>query len=1389
MAVNLLQAQAINTGLMFSGDSGTSLVSGMVASEVPLLPDNVNKGLSMYTQIMGCWEGFTPGIWSNYQSDTSRNQGSWWQPHGYDDSWAARPRGAFFIRSVVFNDELTRYGYVSSLVGGYLNRIYSFDQASNGAVSYETPYGNGAPTSWPIANTDQAKVQFRDAASLPSDGSSRISLTGSAWNRSAYLHPCYYCAHIVTGGAVSSGAVSFFLEQRPSWRMTQGLATSTHSLEAYDPGQWFPQVTDAHMKILQANAYLQGYPSSPAAVTVPLGGVAKTPDDPAVLAVAQTPVIPEARQRQTATFMINEEYYGQVFGSLIMVYSNKMSARPIWLYDFAQDVWAASTAKRIAGVAVNGLDLWVLSEAGDLAQVDFSVSGGQVVAKASAPVVTGEERYGAMVRQGSKLWALVGTHTRRLNAPTATGTLGVVSFDLAAGTWGARSNSPLQARHNTRSLYELIALADGRLAALTECVGSLAPAVTDLLHLGMANSYAIQVDLIGKTTVTRISGADVMCAVSRTKVKLGILPTALHVRAVIKWLPIGSPAGTPFSGSAQVLFGGSELGTTTNSEQWDTAPTLLSDWVTLPWDPMAYDYYVYIYAESGTGGAVWWNTETNNTPRGWAGSNILAASVVTGDARDSATAPGGLAPLVAGAMWGLIADPEEVGSPMVYNVGAPTYQAGWQVLVFNPTGSTWNTSQVTIPTFIYGNLGGNSRFEILPNTGAFMEVAPNKLLVQANWRNTKLFVVDVGGTLDATAIKDVSYGSASTICSSGMNPTVGWLTFIKNLTDSSVLCWPAAPANPYFSTYGIAPSLASPGFAWDGSEKMQLLASNTYGSSVTTAIAKDGFYPADIGAQAVSYGYYTEWAFPVSYADNQLTVSVLGGEVDATGISGARKGHGVYYLPRYWKWTGTAWSVAKNWADAAASPYTVSATPDTAINGPHGLVLHFGPAAGTTFLAGEFHTINVTYGQVKFARRSRWSFTMFAGRTFRDTATKNIADLNTLGYRRILIGVEAPLTVSGPAGISTPMTPYGDNHTVTWPVASGGVANDAPAVVTYDLTQVTTNLPISVAGAVVTASPGMSTWTPTEGSIRVDYGAGHAPVVVAYELGRFGFDDTLAMAGWSLQGSNDDTTTPTNWTTLDTVTSYTWPTGINYRVTHALRQIPGNTTGYRHYRIVLQTGGYGYLRVASFSLYDQPFGVANFADLMLGPEDNQNGMTGVPLVYGLKFEVNHTASPDTAGFTEIIPKFRAHNGLFYCFDRQTDVKQLRITTQLGGWWNDTTRQLPPVQLWDYASQAVMDSLRLGSSAAADNTSARGAFDSQCLGVGCDATTITVDGGSPALWSPMFTSKTQAALGWFLNPEPPTAGKYKIHPFYGFLRLPTGTSGTSVNISYSWGRRA
>lgn len=171
---------------------------------------------------------------------------------------------------------------------------------------------------------------------------------------------------------------------------------------------------------------------------------------------------------------------------------------------------------------------------------------------------------------------------------------------------------------------------------------------------------------------------------------------------------------------------------------WDAA-NITSDWITVDWDPTTYDYYVYAYLPDGTYNASTYYTPFDNDLGTFRGPDGVTCSWATGDQQAAAVSPttsvNGL-----GTLWSVESATTDnlVGT---YNAGTTTNAAAWQVLVFNPTGSVWNTNKVTTATFHTGSRTGFTTFEALFNTAFFAEVAPNKLLVQANWRNTKTFVV------------------------------------------------------------------------------------------------------------------------------------------------------------------------------------------------------------------------------------------------------------------------------------------------------------------------------------------------------------------------------------------------------------------------------------------------------------------------------------------------------------------------------------------------------------------------------------------------------------------------------------------------------------------------
>ena len=1240
MALNPFQVNDLNASLIINNNPSGSFTIGQRATELPLVPDNLNRQLAYFTLPMGQVDPYNQGTYSQSTSEGSNRYGTWMIPGGgdYYDSSSTRCAGGFYERMGRYVNELSNYCYLGTMLGGRFNYNYSFDQVNGGAVDYEPAYGHGV-ASWPMPNS--YATQFRDALNLPSDGASALTYTPT-WTRTNRLHPCFYLAHITQGGTIASGNIQFFLEQRPTANMASSALTSSPlQANAYELFELFPNRTT---NVRALCTYLgRVSPGGPSWINTPNEDGTRTgwSDCWDANAVADFPPYRLAGEDQrimkSAHFVINEEYYGIVSGTAMMIFSNKGNAIPLQFWDMAL-TWTTATAPRIGGVAVDPatMNVWLIAESGELAVLDFSVLGGQMLLKAAAPALSGGEAYGAMKFLNGVLWAVTGAFaTLPTKTVTSGSTLGLTTYTLASSTWGTRTNSPIAARHNARSLDDLILTREGFLVIVAEVVTTLS-------------------------------------------------------------------------------------GNTTN-----------------------------------TGG----NGNTSN----------------------------------------------------------------YQLLFFNPTGATWNTNVISYG----GNMSATAHpgsFWRMQTMGFVGDVASGKLLVQCGWDNDKVFVYDYSGTWTDDHWVDLSWGKPTTILPANPDGNRPMLHIIRSSTDDSVVFYVPAYAGPYNSNAVPPIWRANPGVPWDGTKPLMVLNCTNNDGTSTTAVAKDSVYFSQFTTYV--WGWWTEAPYPCLYSDNQLTF-FRPGKADYT--PGPYYGYGLYpgattqvavYLTQYWKWdaTNSVWTSAYNWADAVANPKTVPITPGTTIPVVHGLSVSFGPQANTTFLTGEFHTLNMAYGNVKFARRARFTYTAFAGRTFQNAETRTVAQIRALQPQALwLPTTQKPVTVSGPVGISA------SGSGCTWPIVASGagtpamVLNDVPAQIIYDMTLMPpgpsavppmtglTNGPVTVSAS--SASRGASAWNPwarqtvsmnsyfgnanshwVSGDtgnewFQVDFGVGNQVTIRSYMLQSNRDNYTTATSKWQLLGSNDGTT----WTVLDNVTGWSWGAGRIYDnvgpCAPCLRSIAGNSAPYRFYRFNFPGGeGNYYFNIAGAELYTQDLKVtgARFTDLYIPSSGN-----GHPCGYG--FEVDQGS-----GFTPITPLWSSHDREGFVFPLQDNVLRFRLTAH-GGWYfpgNNALRCIPNPVFWDYGTQAQIDAARLGSSVAADNTPARGSFDSQCMGV-ADMMAISVDGVSPQQYNPVHSGDyDNAVLGWWNYGPWDTPGPlgYKIHPYYGFLALSPDIQGTSVAFSYSWGRR-
>jgi hypothetical protein len=592
---------------------------------------------------------------------------------------------------------------------------------------------------------------------------------------------------------------------------------------------------------------------------------------------------------------------------------------------------------------------------------------------------------------------------------------------------------------------------------------------------------------------------------------------------------------------------------------------------------------------------------------------------------------------------------------------------------------------------------------------------------------------------------------------------------------------------------------------------------------------------------------------------------------------------GTFFLPTYFKWDGgSGTKMADNYADAVANPIPVPNTALTNVNLPYGLVAQFGQTNGSTFHQYEWFTINTAWGNTKYVRKARFVWSMFAGQTFNETQTSipmtTVSGAGAAIPTVYLADAFGPSNITFPTSFTNPMTLLpvtshpagfitGQDYFGTcaiWPMVSSGVAqnNAVQCVMTVSHPDPTTilNRPnqsgqsynASSSNASYLTAPfafngcpwmfnGYGMWQSTGGVgswISIDLGA--AQICRSYEFNQGANvpgNGSNFMTGWTLYGSNTatDFTNPVSppggsWVAINTQsavpTSRTWAGNT------------GNVTPYRYYAL-RENAGSGNMTVGYFRLFSavvQP--TMNFSEILafgpesMGPNDNSGSSLAPAFMRGMTFEVSTNAG---VSYTPITPIWRAHHGGIWVFPRQTGVTNVRITCQSGypyynyqaGGWTGTAPQfgyylgIGPFQFVDYQRSDIDSTFaaRLGSSAAADGTPARGSFDSQYMGLANDSVSVSIDNtvsaaslGQNFLGQSNFNNGNMSPVyGWWTFLQIPTGtistflnGYVRVHPVYGFVLFggpQPGTipqaggcdqiqtqAGTNMTVTYQWGRR-
>lgn len=1175
----------------------------------------------------------------------------------------------------------------------------------------------------------------------------------------------------------------------------------------------------------------------------------------------------------------------------------------------------------ITGTA-GGYKVWFLSEDGFLAVYDFTQLNGAVsllgptagVAPNAPSPATGY-CYGALKHSADQgtiyaVYGHVAQDPRLATTSASSPQVGVISYSVSGQTWGSPSYIPNPARHNGRSLDEMIVLRDGRIAIMCEEVSYVGTTVTNYLmgtgtppvYLNIQWQVAV-LDPAGPTwSSTIVDGntapppSPLFATLTNVSSSGGVLTyttntmtTPFPVGAVITlnqtnlnnsvlngqlMTVLASPAPTTTSFSVNVP-NNYTTSPTTQTEQGNASMGLQygiefglsgNNHLGVPYG----DYWFYkpnaflhdvgintlLVQGSWTAGALW---VLNTTPP--------TASISNAD----------LAPIQAADLWSYNQGGVYGGTdPFVLN-GYSVSPGTCPVSITHARDFATNADRVT---FLLHNILGQINSALVP-----IYLAPpgfNWTAVGANYLDLIQNSNEVLGGGDFTNYFKQDYWNIQYLASP-VGDARTW-TFPVMLLDNYHTFVQVSGSDVY-GICGQSTGFLPTYFKWNGST--EAITQVAVASNIVTVTATNTFTP---GQRVTIFGLGTATFL------NGVTLTVLTG--------GGSNFTAKYTYPNYGPAgdTGTAqiqWVMADRFADAFSNPYTIpGGSFSTPIPLPYGLEVAFGPSgsdswtsaanSGPFTASSEFFTFNVAWGNTKFARKSRNTWAMFAGQTFLfENEAHTVAQESALSFQfwdtdTSTVTFTAPTNVVGGASATlstcfsnTNSQLQGWNTCATWPKLD--VSHNA-----FDATPLVMNIHANNfnPGSLVYAPPQLGptgsgtvgspyAWTQTGGPFNgVSYAAYSGSAGGGFPNGPTWY----AFAGrpdifWGGNGGQNDEIT-INLGAPQTITGYSFrplysqfsfvPTGCPTSWT-----IQGSATGaFAGEQVTIDTqsgfsafarglafnaatpGSYQYVRMSITATNDgqspnvgmlQYFSTArqgtfNFQDVVLfsygnqingGPANAPQYLATANLVRGLSFAVSVN---NGTSYTPITPLWRAHLGYVFSFPRQTGITDLKITIQQGFNCNNNqsfetngTNAVSnlaasgPFYLVDYGVDPTTNGSRLGSSTAADATPPRGSYDTQCIGVAGDAMSISLDGGSPSAFMPMYNVPTGGGgtvgnygpyhqlLGfWDMAAVPPFNGSsyYKAHPFFGFLFFfgagttngYSGQTGTNLDLTYNWGRR-
>jgi hypothetical protein len=705
------------------------------------------------------------------------------------------------------------------------------------------------------------------------------------------------------------------------------------------------------------------------------------------------------------------------------------------------------TNKRIAGLTTIGMQIYAISEDGEMVLIDFStVSGGTVtVLPAAANCPVGHRYAGLTYAQDTNtLWAMRGLYALHSWELTTAGNPGValIPFNPSTQTWGAVADSGISnIRVGGRDLNQL-SYVNGNLCVLGDVVTSMTnniPLLTWLSANDVVNTYwsntSFKVPIRGYQ-VRNLSGIPAGQAWVRFKPDTNQTTSAgmngiTFSNVTLFQTPTGSPAGTPYTANEQLKWGGlTSVGA--GNTFFDSDPLQ-----TLAISPTN-DYYLYLMT-TGSGNC---NYKAHPGVGNVSGTNFAATAVedVINNNNDSGPFDN-LYYNSATPVWiqqtqnGQQDNNEWVYQLAVYNVNGASWATATHANLYN------NSSAYQLPLLQNGTI--TSLVDGYGSTGAWEDLGPsnfntnstlnwnrcfpwgNTLLVQIGPYRDQIFTFS-NGTL--TPYTQLSVSNPMTTAAS-FGPAV----FIENQIDGSLILYENGYSNMGYGTVWAGNTwVFDPGFVWGTSVPYkvpyQLTASRQLGNGICSSTSAFSNNPTGYNHPLM------EAVFPVMFTDQTLVcqqVCANGYDVGYPALTALN----FCNIPRYYYWDSThaVWAVTSNWTLAAANPFVVPATAGTNIPLIDGLNIQFGPANGSTFSTGEFHTINVTYGNVKYTRRARYIQAAFAGKTFQTTETHQISDFTAL------TPVYVQPTSTSVNNILNPV--YGAHGLVTWPKQITGVWN------------------------------------------------------------------------------------------------------------------------------------------------------------------------------------------------------------------------------------------------------------------------------------------------------------------------------------------------------------